>query len=71
CTAHGVLSGAAKERMPKSQISRLIMSDTIYHTPQSLKPENYFMRLPVADLIGEAIKRVHCDESVSSLFETD
>ena len=69
CT-HAVLSGTAKERIPKSSLSKLIVSDTINH--QDLKDDAaWIKRLSVAPLIAEAIKRIHNDESVSVLFGGD
>ncbi len=69
CT-HAVLSGAAKEKLPKSQISKIIVSDTIYHRDIT-DQDKWCVRLSVAALIGEAIKRIHRDESVSLLFGSD
>ena len=66
CT-HAVLSGAAKQKIPDSSLTELIISDTIHHQdlPASSK---WVKRLSVAPLMAEAIKRIHSDESVSVLF---
>ncbi len=66
CT-HGVLSGSAIEKIEKSPIQKLIISDSIDHTQSNLS--NKFEVLSCADLIGEAIRRISEEESVSSLFE--
>lgn len=66
CT-HGVLSGAAIEKIEKSPIKKLIISDSIDHSKSKLS--NRFEVLSCAELIGEAIRRISDEESVSSLFE--
>ncbi len=67
CATHGVLSGPAIERINGSDIEEVVLTDTI---PQGDKaPTTSKIRmLSVADLLGEAIRRIHEDESVSSLF---
>lgn len=70
CCTHAVLSGAAKERIPQSKVSQLIVSDTIYHGDIG-EGNDWLTVLSVAPLIGEAIKRIHKDESVSLLFGND
>jgi ribose-phosphate pyrophosphokinase len=66
CT-HGVLSGAALSRLAESPIKKMIVCDSIDHTGKSL-PEQIEI-LPCAGLIGEAIRRIFDEESVSSLFD--
>ncbi len=67
CCSHAVLSGTAKERIPQSNVSKIVVSDSIYHgdLPDS---NEWVARLTVAPLIGEAIKRINNDDSVSLLF---
>lgn len=62
---HPVLSGKAIERIEKSALEKLIITDTI---PIGEKRNNKIVVLSVASLLGEAIKRIHLNESVSSLF---
>ena len=67
CATHAVLSGPAMERIEKSPIKELVVTNTIpplKGVTQSAK----IKRLSVGPLLGEAIKRIHCGESVSSLF---
>lgn len=67
CATHAVLSGPAMERIEKSPIKELVVTNTIPQmkgAPSSPK----IKRLSVGPLLGEAIKRIHCGESVSSLF---
>jgi ribose-phosphate pyrophosphokinase len=62
---HGVLSGQAMERLAASDIEKLIVTDTI---PIGNKKTDKIEVLSVAELLGEGIKRIHRNESVSSLF---
>lgn len=66
CATHAVLSGPAKERIDKSSLSSLIVTNSILlpekRTPSKLKT------LSVAGLLAEAIKRIHLDDSVSQMF---
>jgi len=64
---HGVLSGPAIDRINASVIEKVVITDTI---PLGEKAErtDKLRVLSVADLLAEAIRRIHEDESVSSLF---
>jgi ribose-phosphate pyrophosphokinase len=64
---HPVLSGKALERIEKSSLKTLFVSDTIPLREEAQKLEKIKV-LSVANLLGEAIKRIHTDESISSLF---
>ena len=66
--SHGVLSGPARERIGKcKELEELLITDTIPLDNQNKHPR--IKVLSVADLLGEAIKRIHNEESVSSLFD--
>ena len=65
CATHGVLSGPAVERLTNSPIEQVIITNTI---PVEDKMFNKLKIVSVAPLLGEAIKRIHEEESVSSLF---
>ncbi len=65
---HGVLSGKAVERVNGSSLRKLIITDTI-KTPQSALDSDKIRILPIAPLLGEAIKRIADESSVSSLFD--
>ena len=66
CASHAVLSGHAKNHLKNSRLSKLIVTDTIQ---QDLTNEgSWIVQLSVAQLIGEAIKRINMDDSVSTLF---
>lgn len=65
---HAVLSGPAVERLNKSVLKEVLVTNTI--PVDSEKSMNNKVRvLSVASLLGEAIKRIHNEESVSSLFD--
>jgi len=65
---HAVLSGPALQRLAASDLTQLVVTDTI---PLGTKAQAWkgIQVLSVAPLLGEAIKRIHCNESVSSLFD--
>ncbi len=67
CATHGVLSGPALERLESSDISRVILTNTI-PLPESKKSDK-IVQLSIAPLFAEAILRVHSDRSVSRLFD--
>ena len=64
--SHPILSGPAVDRINKSSIQEFIVSDSIPLDPA--KKNSKIKVLSVAPLLGEAIKRIHQEESVSSLF---
>ncbi|MCX5695729.1 MAG: ribose-phosphate pyrophosphokinase [Candidatus Omnitrophica bacterium] len=66
--AHGVLSGPAIERLDKCvNLKELVITDSIPLDKNKTHPR--IKVLAVANLLGEAIKRIHNEESVSSLFD--
>ncbi len=66
--SHGVLSGPAIERIDKCKdLEELLITDSI--PLDNRKKHERIKVLSVADLLGEAIKRIHNEESVSSLFD--
>jgi ribose-phosphate pyrophosphokinase len=66
CCIHPVLSGNAIERLNSAPIEELVVTDTIA-IPRSLQSDKITV-LSVTPLVAEAIKRIHSDDSVSSLF---
>ncbi len=64
---HPVLSGPALERIQKSALKSLVVTDTIPLREEAKKIKKIKV-LSVAKLLGEAIRRIHADDSVSSLF---
>jgi ribose-phosphate pyrophosphokinase len=63
---HGLLVGGAIERLQQAPIDGLVLTDTIPLTPEKEIPR--ITVLTVAPMLGEAIKRIHRNESVSRLF---
>ncbi len=66
CAAHPVFSGPAVERLANSVIKECIVTNTIPLDMEKMPPN--IKQLSVAPLLGQAIARIHDDESVSSLF---
>ena len=67
-TTHGVLSGGAVARVAASTLRELVITDSIQPSAAVRAAPNIRV-LPIAPLIGEAIKRTASEESVSSLFD--
>ena len=67
CISHGLLSGPAIERIHASTIKELIITDSIPPRPE-VKASPKVRVLSVAPLLGEAVKRIHMGDSLSSLF---
>lgn len=67
CCTHAVLSGPAIERIEASPLEELIVTNTV-PLAASAKGCHKIKVLSVAHLIGEAIRRTHDEESISSLF---
>jgi ribose-phosphate pyrophosphokinase len=67
CCSHGVLSGNAVERINNSKLHELVVTNTI-PVQDKLEKEGRIKVLDVSPILGEAIKRIHDDASVSSLF---
>ena len=65
---HGVLSGSAVERVNGSALKELVITDTIQPTAGAAASSKIRI-LPIAPLIGEAIRRIADESSVSSLFD--
>jgi ribose-phosphate pyrophosphokinase len=64
---HPVLSGPAVERLAQSPIKEVIVSDTIPLREEAQRLDKIKV-LSVSKLLGEAIRRIHTDDSISSLF---
>ena len=64
CCTHGVLSGPAYERVANGVLDELVISDTI----PTKKNAKKITVLTASTIIGEAIRRIHNNESVNSIF---
>ncbi len=65
---HGVLSGGAVARVEGSQLRELVITDSIQAT-DGVTASSRIRQLPIAPLLGEAIRRIADETSVSSLFD--
>ena len=64
--SHGVLSGKAVENIEKSEIKKLILTDSI---PYTQEPSEKIQIISIAPVLAEAIKRIHEEKSISILFD--
>jgi len=67
CATHGVLSGPAIQRIEESPLTDIFITDTIPLT-EAAKNCKKIRSLTVGRLLGEAVKRIHHGDSISSLF---
>ena len=65
---HGVLSGGAVSRVASSPLNSLVITDSIQST-EAMRVAKNIRQITVAPLLGEAIRRIHEERSVSSLFQ--
>ncbi len=65
---HGVLSGGAVARVTASPIEELVMTDSIQAT-EAVRVAHNIRQLTIAPLLGEAMRRISDERSVSSLFD--
>ena len=65
---HGVLSGSAVARVDKSALKELVITDSILPS-DAAKDSDVIRILPIAPLLGEAVRRIADESSVSSLFD--
>ena len=65
---HGVLSKDAVEKIKNSDIKELVLTDSI-EASEKVKNTKNIRHISIAPLMGEAIKRIHSNSSVSALFD--
>jgi ribose-phosphate pyrophosphokinase len=66
CATHAVFAGKAIEKLSKAPVKEVVVTDTI---PTAGKEFSNLKVLSIANLLGEAIRRIHHSESVSTLFQ--
>ncbi len=66
---HGVLAGQAVERLAKAPMEKIIITDTIPMCSRLAPLRDRLTVLSVAPLVGEAIKRIHLNKSVSAVLQ--
>ena len=67
CATHGILAGPAIERLKESPIKQLIITDTVQY--DTSKADFDIQVISIAGLLGQAITRIHRNQSISSLFD--
>jgi ribose-phosphate pyrophosphokinase len=67
CATHAVFAGDAVERLRASPVKEIVVTDTI-PVNRRMAEDPRFRVVTVSTLLGEAIRRIHSNESVSSLF---
>jgi ribose-phosphate pyrophosphokinase len=67
CATHGVFSGPAIQRISESPLTEVVVTDSIAPSEEALACSKIRV-IPIGRLLGEAIRRIHNSDSVSSLF---
>jgi ribose-phosphate pyrophosphokinase len=67
CATHGVLSGPAVQRITESPLEEVVVTNSIPPSEETKSCEKIKV-LSIGRLLGEAIRRIHNSDSVSSLF---
>ncbi len=67
CATHAVFSGPAVKRIAEGKIKEVIVTDTV-PVPQEKRIDKIKV-IPIAPLLGEAIRRIHTGQSVGAMFE--
>jgi ribose-phosphate pyrophosphokinase len=67
CCTHPIFSGPAIERIAKSPLKEVVVTDTV--PVEGEKKLDKITVLPIAPLLGEAIHRIHTGQSVGAMFE--
>jgi ribose-phosphate pyrophosphokinase len=67
CCTHPIFSGPAIERIANSQVKEVVVTDTV--PVKDGRISDKVTVLPIAPLLGEAIRRIHTGQSVGAMFE--
>lgn len=67
CCTHPIFSGSAIERIASSKLKEVVVTDTV--PVKDGRVEDKVNVLPIAPLLGEAIRRIHTGQSVGAMFE--
>jgi ribose-phosphate pyrophosphokinase len=67
CATHGVFSGPAAQRLEASPLEEVVVTNSIALSEEAAACKK-IRQLSIARLLGEAIRRIHNSDSVSSLF---
>ena len=66
---HGVFAGKAIERLQEAPVDSVVITDSIPLSPD--KKLDKIVTLSVAQLLGEAIRRIHHHQSISAIFDEE
>ncbi len=66
CATHALFSGPALERLNQAPVGDVVVTNTVHFDRQAECPK--IKVLDISQLLGEAIKRIHLEQSISSLF---
>jgi len=66
CATHAVFAGQARQRLDRTEVREVIVTNTIPLPPEKMLPK--VTVLSAAPLLAEAIRRIHLNQSVSMLF---
>ncbi|HEY63673.1 MAG TPA: ribose-phosphate pyrophosphokinase [Caldilineae bacterium] len=70
CATHAILSGAAADRIRESGLTELVVTNTVYISPEKMeRMAGRITVLSIAPLLGEVIRRIHEGVSVGELFD--
>jgi ribose-phosphate pyrophosphokinase len=67
CATHGLFSGSAIQRISLCPVKEVVVTDT-YPIPAKKRIDKITI-MPIAPLLGEAIRRIHTGQSVGAMFE--
>ena len=67
CCTHPILSGPAVERITNSELDELVVTNTVPLSDEATSCSK-IRQISIAELLAETMRRIHSDESVSSLF---
>jgi ribose-phosphate pyrophosphokinase len=67
CCTHPIFSGQAVQRIASSPVKEVVVTDTV-PVPGEKKLDKIIV-LPMAPLLGEAIRRIHTGQSIGAMFE--
>ena len=69
CVTHPVFSGSIFKKLEESEVTKLYVTNTIYQDAADIAGRTSRVEiLSVGRILGEAIHRIHLEESLSSLF---
>ncbi len=68
CSTHAVFSNDAVKKIDECAVEKVYVTDTLPMTPEKMGKKGKIKVIPIAPLLGKAIKRIHTGQSVGALF---